>query len=82
MARRTMLVFNPFASMLPNLNKIIAEARTINNVTTDVTVHGAEFQQPVCIGLSNSILAADAPHDVLVEQLTIRGLTLQDCTIG
>lgn len=39
----------------------------IDNATTDATLHGAEFQQPICIGFSNSIDPADAPHDVLIE---------------
>ncbi len=42
---------------------------TVANITSDATVWGAEWQQPVCIGFSNSI--TDAVHDVLVENLTI-----------
>jgi len=42
---------------------------TVRNVTTDPTVYGAEWGQPVCIGFSDSL--TDGVHDVLAENLTI-----------
>ena len=42
---------------------------TVRNVTTDSTVYGAEWGQPVCIGFSDGL--TDGVHDVLAENLTI-----------
>ena len=42
---------------------------TVQNVTTDATVYGGEYHQPVCIGFQDGL--DNGVHDVLVENLTI-----------
>lgn len=42
---------------------------TVANITTDTTVYGAEWQQPICIGFSNSL--TDGVHDVLIENIQV-----------
>tara|TARA_R110000782_G_scaffold62439_1_gene128330 strand:+ start:212 stop:2425 length:2214 start_codon:yes stop_codon:yes gene_type:complete len=42
---------------------------TVRNVTTDTTVYGGEWHQPVCIGLQDGL--ENGVHDVLAEYLTI-----------
>ena len=41
----------------------------VHNITTDNTAYGAEWQQPICIGFSNSI--TDFIHDVIVENIKV-----------
>jgi hypothetical protein len=42
---------------------------TVRSVTADVAVRGAEYQQPICIGFSNSL--TDFVKDVIVQNVTL-----------